>query len=82
MVLAVLTSVLALFYGLKAYSLIFLGNANIKPRKISHTMLIPIVILAGVCVLFGVLPWAGIRISNVVVESFVNIPYVMKVLIW
>jgi proton-translocating NADH-quinone oxidoreductase chain N len=82
MILAALSSVLALFYGLKAYSLIFLSNKNIKPRKISHFMLIPIVILAGLCIFFGVLPWAGIRISNIVVESFTPAPYIMKVLLW
>jgi multicomponent Na+:H+ antiporter subunit D len=82
MVLAVLASVLALFYGLKAYSLIFLRNANVGPGIIPHSMLIPIVVLAGFCIFFGVLPWAGIRISGVVVESFTSIPYVMKVLLW
>ncbi len=82
MVLAVITSVIALFYGLKAYSLVFLSNKEIKPKHISHFMLIPIIILAGVCIFFGLFPWAGIRISNIVVESFTNIPYVMKVLLW
>ncbi|MCK4496738.1 MAG: hypothetical protein KAU24_00980 [Candidatus Aenigmarchaeota archaeon] len=82
MVLAVLASVLALFYGLKAYSVIFLKNTKIKAKGISHYMLIPIVILAGVCIFFGLLPWAGIRISNIVVESFTNVPYIMKVLLW
>lgn len=82
MILAVLSSVLALFYGLKAYSVMFLRNAKVGSRQISHFMLIPIIILAGACIFFGVLPWTGIRISNIVVESFVNIPYVMKVLLW
>lgn len=82
MIIAVVSSVLALFYGLKAYSIMFLRNAKVERKRISHFMIIPILVLAGVCIFFGVLPWAGIRISNIVVESFVNIPYVMKVLLW
>jgi multicomponent Na+:H+ antiporter subunit D len=81
MVLSVITSVMALLYGLKAYSLIFLGNVNVEPKRISHSMLIPIVVLAGACIFFGVLPWTGIRISNVVIDSFMNIPYMVRVLV-
>lgn len=81
-IIAVIVSVISLFYGLKAYSLVFLKNKRINPGDISHYMLVPIVILAIVVVFFGILPWAGIRISNVVVESFNNVPYIMKVLLW
>lgn len=81
-VIAVIVSVISLFYGLKAYSMVFLKNKRINPCNISHFMLIPIVILAIVVIFFGIFPWAGIRISNIVVESFNNIPYIMKVLLW
>ncbi len=78
---AVVVSVLTMTYSLKAYNLIFLGNVNIKPRAISRSMLVPIIILAAIVIFFGVLPQIGIEISEFIVRSFDNSLYISRVLI-
>jgi len=79
-VLAVVVSVMTLLYGLRAYSLVFLGNSNVKPGRVIRSMLVPILILAGVCLLFGILPQIGFGMSEYVTASFENARYIAIVL--
>lgn len=82
-VLTVLVSVLTLAYFLKAYSLIFLGNpgSGASPAPgIPKTMLMPLLVLAALCILLGVLPWIGMQVSGSVAQSFNNTQYISSIL--
>lgn len=79
-VLAVVVSILTLMYGLRAYSLVFLGNRRIKPGLVLESMMIPVLILAGICLLFGLLPQIGFTMSEFVVQAFDNAKYVSMIL--
>ena len=79
-VLAVVVSIMTLMYGLRAYSIVFLGNRNVKPGRVAKSMLVPIFILAAICILFGVLPQLGFDISEFVARFFDNARYISAVL--
>ena len=79
-VLAVVVSILTLLYGLRAYSLVFMGNRGVKPGRVKGSMLAPVIILAGICLLFGVLPQLGFGMAEFVVQSFDNAKYVSAIL--
>ena len=85
-VVTVLVSVLTLAYFLKAYSLIFLGNpgstasSGERESRIPKTMLVPLLVLAALCILLGVLPWIGMQVSGSVVQSFNNTQYISSIL--
>lgn len=79
-VLAVVVSVITLMYGLKAYSVVFLGNKPVKPGRTFRSMLLPILILAAACVIFGVLPQLGTGMAEYVARSFNNAQYISVVL--
>ena len=72
-VIALVISALTLAYFFKAFSMIFLGQ---RPRRLKNvqeapvSMLFPVIILAVLCVLFGILPQLGISIVNPAVGVF------------
>jgi len=81
-VITLLVSVLTLAYFLKVYGIVFLGNSDLKWRKqrIPKTMFIPVIMLAILCILLGILPWIGMQISESVVQSFTNAQYISTIL--
>jgi len=79
-VLTVVVSIMTLMYGLRAYSTVFLGNKTVKPGRILRSMLLPVLILAVICVLFGVLPQLGFQMSEFVVGGLDNAHYIAAVL--
>ncbi len=74
-IVALIMSALTLAYFLKAINSIFLGP---RPKHMSDvkeiplSMMIPIVILAALCVVFGVLPQLGIEIVRPAQEAIMN----------
>jgi len=79
-VLAVVVSIMTLLYGLRAYALVFLGNKNVKPGKVKRSMIIPVLILAAICLLFGVFPQLGFNMAAFVSQSFDNAKYINMIL--
>ncbi len=74
-IIALVVSALTLAYFLKAFNSIFLGQRpkhlkNVKETPIS--MLIPILLLAALCVIFGVLPNLGIELVHPAQEAVMN----------
>jgi multicomponent Na+:H+ antiporter subunit D len=74
-IIALITSALTLAYFLKATNLIFLGQ---RPKHLSEVkeiplpMMIPILLLAALCVVFGVLPQLGIDLVRPAQEAVMN----------
>jgi len=74
-VIALITSALTLAYFLKAFNSIFLGQ---RPKHLSNIketplpMLFPIMLLAVLCIVFGVLPQLGIDIVRPAQEAVMN----------
>ncbi len=72
-VIALVISALTLAYFFKAFSMIFLGQ---RPRRLKNVqeapvaMLFPVIILAVLCVLFGILPQLGINLVGPAVGVF------------
>ena len=79
-VLAVIVSIITLMYGLRAYSLVFLGNTNVKPGRVVKSMMLPLIILAGICLLFGILPQLGFQMGEFVTAAFDNSSYIWIIL--
>lgn len=78
-IIAVVISALTLAYFLKAIGKIFLGQPSEKVENsfgdsegVPKTMLVPMVFLAFLCVLLGVLPQLGLEIIEPASESLVN----------
>jgi len=74
-IIALVVSALTLAYFLKAFNSIFLGQRpkhlkNVKETPIS--MLIPILLLAALCLVFGVLPHLGIELVRPAQEAVMN----------
>lgn len=62
-VIAIVISALTLAYFLKAINSAFLGQRPERLREVKEAptpMLIPMFVLTGLCVVFGVLPWLGL----------------------
>lgn len=80
-IIAVVVSVITLAYGLKAYSVIFSGNpkGESKRIKLPISMKIPILILAIVIILIGVLPWIGIEVADLMSRGLDSATYIMGV---
>jgi multicomponent Na+:H+ antiporter subunit D len=79
-VLAVIVSIITLMYGLRAYALVFLGNRNVRPGVVLESMMAPLIILAGICLLFGILPQIGFAMSEFVAQAFDNAGYIAAIL--
>ena len=77
-VLAVVTSVITLAYGLKAHSVIFSGNPHAKAVKASLplTMKLPLIILTALIILIGVLPWLGIGVAQLMATGLDSAAYI------
>lgn len=74
-IIALVVSALTLAYFLKAFNSIFLGQ---RPRHLKNvretpiSMLIPILLLAALCLVFGVLPNLGIELVRPAQEAVMN----------
>jgi proton-translocating NADH-quinone oxidoreductase chain N len=81
-VFAGVVSALTLGYCFKAYYLVFLKNPLPKARihRIPASVKIPLITLAAVCLLFGVLPQLGVEISSLAVLGLNNNLYIKAVL--
>jgi multicomponent Na+:H+ antiporter subunit D len=81
-ILSIVFSIITLLYGLKAYYLIFMSsNAKLERATDVHwTMKYPIILLAAICIILGVIPWLGLGISDFVVQSFSQLNYIAGVL--
>lgn len=65
-VIAVIISALTLAYLVKAFSMVFLGTTpkGLNVKDVPSSMLIPMIVLAGLCIVFGLLPHLGISITQ------------------
>lgn len=87
MVFTGIVSAITIAYCFKSYYLVFLRNAKLKPDmnedklcNVPITFKIPLLFLAFVCLLFGILPQFGIEISNFVISNFNNQLYIKTIL--
>jgi multicomponent Na+:H+ antiporter subunit D len=80
-VLSVLVSAITLAYGLKAYSLIFGSNpsSGVRAKPLPRTMTIPLLILAAIIIILGVLPWIGLDISSMMAAGLDRALYIQGV---
>jgi multicomponent Na+:H+ antiporter subunit D len=76
--LAVVASVISLAYGLKAYSVIFSGNPSGKAVEVRlpMSMRIPLVILAALVIIIGVMPWIGIGVASLMASGLDSAAYI------
>ncbi len=79
--LAVVVSAITLAYGLKAYSVIFSGNPLGKAVdvRLPLSMKIPLVLLAALIIIIGVLPWIGIGVANLMAGGLDSASYIQEV---
>jgi multicomponent Na+:H+ antiporter subunit D len=79
-ILAVVVSAITLAYGLKAYSAIFSSNPDKAQRQIlPFSMKLPLVILAGLIILLGILPWIGIEMAELMILGLDQATYIQGV---
>lgn len=74
-VIAVTISALTLAYFLKAISSVFLGQPTEKVQEadeVSKWMLVPMVILAALCIILGVLPHLGLEVVEPAREALLE----------
>lgn len=74
-IIAVVTSALTLAYFLKAINSVFLGQTPRRFKNVRETppsMLFPIILLAVLCVAFGVLPHLGVELVSPAQEAVMN----------
>ena len=74
-IIALITSALTLAYFLKALNSIFLGQRPKHLEEVKETprfMLFPIILLAVLCIVFGVLPQLGIDLVRPAQEAVMN----------
>lgn len=81
-VFAGVISAITLAYCLKAYYLIFLKNPAPKARipKIPVSIKIPLIILAAICLVFGIFPQLGIDISGFALAGLDSQSYINTIL--
>ncbi len=83
-VIAVTISALTLAYFLKAISSVFLGQPSEHVEEISgasKSMLFPMVILAALCIIIGILPHLGLKVVDPARAALMNrVEYVKAVL--
>ncbi len=77
---AAVISVIALMYGVRAYSVVFLGPSEHRRSRLPKSMLLPIVVLAAACIILGVAPHLGMQLAEFASGSLNNIPYIANVL--
>lgn len=66
---AVIASVLAFLYGIRAYSMIFMGHSGKSPKGLELSMIIPLLALAGFCIMLGVFPQIGMQASEFIWQT-------------
>jgi multicomponent Na+:H+ antiporter subunit D len=74
-IVALITSALTLAYFLKAFNNIFLGQRPSHLTDVKETpmpMMLPMIILAVLCVVLGILPQLGIEIIRPAQEAVMN----------
>ena len=80
-VVALMVSVLTLAYGMRAFYIMFLSNADhSRKKRIPLPMFMPLAVLAGLCVLLGIYPQLGVDVSEFVTRNMVNMRYILAVL--
>lgn len=80
-VIAVIISALTLAYLLKAFSMVFLGTTPMDTsdvKEIPDYILFPMVILAGLCIVLGILPQIGIKIAEPAQKILLNNSHYVK----
>lgn len=81
-VFTLLVSVLTMAYGLKAFYAVFMSNPNPGAAKIRIplTMGIPLVVLAGLCIILGVVPYIGYYMTDFALQGLGTEAYIVAVL--
>lgn len=81
-VVSIIVAVFTLAYYLKAFSCVFLNPVGRREiRRIPNTMLVPIIILAALCLLLGVLPQLGLYMVEPAARALTdNTGYIAAVL--
>ena len=76
--LAVMVSAITLAYGLKAHSIIFSRSRESGKERLAFpmSMKIPLVILAIIILVMGVLPWIGIGMSELMATGLDSASYI------
>jgi multicomponent Na+:H+ antiporter subunit D len=79
---ALVTTALTLAYGLKAFHTVFMTNPNpsSKRMEIPLSMSVPLVVLAGMCLLLGLMPSLGYQMVDFAIQGLAGQPYVEAVL--
>lgn len=71
--ISIIVAAFTLAYYMKAFSCVFLNPANkVEIRKIPNIMLIPIIILAAICIILGILPHLGLYIVEPAAQALTN----------
>lgn len=70
-VLAIVASAITLAYGLKIFSSIFLSGKRVE-GKIPRVMLIPVIVLAILCLLIGIFPQIGLGVVEPAANALLN----------
>ena len=81
-ILALITTALTIAYGLKAFYMIFMSNPNpsAKVARIPVTMSFALVVLAGLCLVLGFVPYICYYISDFAIQGLSTTAYVGAVL--
>lgn len=80
-VIAVIISALTLAYLLKAFSMVFLGTTSMDTsdvKEVPSYIIFPMVILAGLCIVLGVLPQIGIDLAEPAQDILLNHSHYVK----
>jgi multicomponent Na+:H+ antiporter subunit D len=65
-IFTIMISVLTFAYGIRAFYLMFMSGGNRTAQKTPWSMIIPVVILAIVCIVLGLVPQIGIGVSETI----------------
>ncbi len=80
-VIAVIISALTLAYLLKAFSMVFLGTSPIDTSNVKEVpgyIIFPMSVLAGLCLILGILPQIGIEITQPAQKILLNHSHYIK----
>jgi len=79
-IFTIVISVLTFAYGIRAFYLIFVSGDGAPEHKTPRSMLAPIIILAVICILIGLLPQIGIAVSESMCSGLDPVVYAGAVL--
>ena len=73
---------MSLAYGLKAFYMVFMSNPNpnVKQMHVPLTMSFALVVLAGLCLILGFVPYLGYYISEFALQGLGTEAYIGAVL--